>query len=462
MLIHGNERSLMSYLFNDKKFFSIMLKLASPIVLQHLIFSSLGLVDVIMIGQLGETAVAAVGIANQIFFLASLLFFGITSGMAIFTAQYWGTKDVNRIQNTLGLCLLMSLSGAFIFSIVAILFPDRVIGIYTTDPEVIKLGSHYLQIVAISYAATAITNSFSVVLRSTEVVKLPMLVSVLALSLNTLLNFGLIFGNFGFPEMGVVGAAIGTVSARLFETILLLLIIYSKKLPVAASLKNLINFRSLPLKKFFNTTIPVILTEIAWSLGITTYNLVFARIGTESIAAFNIANTISSLMAVIFIGLGNACAIMIGNRIGAGEKGLAIEYGKKYLLLTLIGSSVFGVLLIFITNPILMLYKVSTATIIFAKNILIFMAFSLPVRSLNFVLLIGILRSGGDTRTAFLIDAGVIWSVGVPLALLGAFVLKLPVHWVYLMVLTDEVVKLLLGLKRFFSQQWIHSLAVPT
>jgi Na+-driven multidrug efflux pump len=248
----------------------------------------------------------------------------------------------------------------------------------------------------------------------------------------------------------------------LFETILLLLIIYSKKLPVAASLKNLINFRSLPLKKFFNTTIPVILTEIAWSLGITTYNLVFARIGTESIAAFNIANTISSLMAVIFIGLGNACAIMIGNRIGAGEKGLAIEYGKKYLLLTLIGSSVFGVLLIFITNPILMLYKVSTATIIFAKNILIFMAFSLPVRSLNFVLLIGILRSGGDTRTAFLIDAGVIWSVGVPLALLGAFVLKLPVHWVYLMVLTDEVVKLLLGLKRFFSQRWIHSLAVPT
>ncbi len=345
-----------------------MLKLASPIVLQHLIFSSLGLVDVMMIGQLGETAVAAVGIANQIFFLASLLFFGITSGMAIFAAQYWGTKDVNRIQNTLGLCLLLSLSGAFIFSIVAILFPDRVIGIYTTDPEVIKLGSHYLQIVAISYAATAITNSFSVVLRSTEVVKLPMLVSVLALSLNTLLNFGLIFGNFGFPKMGVVGAAIGTFSARLFETILLLLIIYSKKLPVAASLKNLINIRSLPLKKFFNITIPVIFTEIAWSLGITTYNLVFARIGTESIAAFNIAGTISSLMAVIFIGLGNACAIMIGNRIGAGEKGLAIEYGKKYLLLTLIGSSVFGVLLIFITNPILMLFKVSTATIIFAKN----------------------------------------------------------------------------------------------
>ena len=438
-----------------------MLRLASPIILQQLIISSLGLVDVMMIGQLGETAVAAVGIANQIFFLVVLLFFGITSGTAIFTAQYWGQKDINRIQNILGLCLLMSLTGAFIFSIIAILVPDRVIGIYTTDPDVIILGSQYLQIVAISYAATAITTSFTVVLRSTEVVKLPMLVSVLALSLNTLLNFGLIFGNFGFPEMGVAGAAIGTISARLFETTLLLVIIYSRKFPLAAGIKNLLNFRSIPLRIYFKTTLPVVITEIIWSFGITVYIMAFARIGTESIAAYNIASTIDSLMFVIFIGLGNACAIMVGNRIGAGENDLATEYGKKYLLLAAIGSLFFGFMLIIITNPILMVYKVSTATIGFANKLLVIKAISMPIRAINFVILIGILRSGGDTRAAFLIDAGVIWIVGVPLALLGTFVLKLPVHWVYLMVLTDEAVKLLLGLKRFFSQRWIHTLAAP-
>ncbi|MCJ7718086.1 MAG: MATE family efflux transporter, partial [Anaerolineales bacterium] len=283
----------------------------------------------------------------------------------------------------------------------------------------------------------------------------------LSLSLNTLLNFGLIFGNFGFPEMGVIGAAIGTISARFFETILLLSIVYYKKLPVAATFKNLFYFRSIPLQQFFKTTLPVIITEITWSFGITVYNLAFARIGTESIAAFNIAKTVDSLMFVIFIGLGNACAIMIGNRIGAGENDLAIEYGKKYLLFAVIGSLFFGFLMIIITNPILTLYKVATATIGFTKKLLMIMACSLPIRSLNAVLLIGILRSGGDTRAAFLIDAGVIWSIGVPLALLGAFIFKLPVYWVYLMVINEEIVKLILGLKRFFSQRWIHAITTP-
>ncbi|MCJ7716887.1 MAG: MATE family efflux transporter, partial [Anaerolineales bacterium] len=157
----------MTFLFNDKKFISTMVRLASPIVLQHLLISSLGLIDVLMLGQLGDTAVAAVGIANQIFFLATLLFFGITSGTSIFTAQYWGQKDIKRIQNILGLCLTMSFTGAIIFSFVSILYPERVIGIYSTDPEVIQLGSNYLRIAAISYAATAITSSFSTVLRST-------------------------------------------------------------------------------------------------------------------------------------------------------------------------------------------------------------------------------------------------------------------------------------------------------
>ncbi|RLD99098.1 MAG: MATE family efflux transporter, partial [Bacteroidetes bacterium] len=231
----------MKFLFSDKKFLNTMLKLAAPIMLQNLIFSSLNLVDGVMIGQLGESAVAAVGIANQIFFLVSLLFFGIGSGSAIFAAQYWGRKDTERIQSVLGLSLLMSISGAVLFSLVAILLPVQVISIYSKDPTVISQGSVYLQIVAFSYVVTAITNSFAFVLRSTENVKLPLLTSVVALSLNTLMNYGLVLGNFGLPALGVKGAAIATIISRLIEVVLLLQIIYRRKLPVAAKLPDLLN-----------------------------------------------------------------------------------------------------------------------------------------------------------------------------------------------------------------------------
>lgn len=438
-----------------------MFRLASPIMLQNLIFSSLGLVDGLMIGQLGEGAVAAVGVANQIFFLVNLLLFGVTSGTAIFIAQYWGQKDIKRIQSVLGLSLTMSTAGSLVFSLAGILIPYKVLGIYSTDPQVLLMGGPYLQIVAFSYVLTAITNSYSTALRSTEHVKLPMLISLLALSLNTTLNYCLILGNFGFPALGVKGAAIATVISRVLEVGLLLFFTYRQKLPAAANLSALLNYRILPIKKFFNTILPVIATEITWSFGIATYNVVYARIGTESVAAINIAATLDRIIFVVFIGLGNACAIMIGNRIGAGEREVAIDYGKKFIQIGAIGALVFGALMMLFANPLLSLYKVSSDTIQYTFKILTVMALSLPVRSLNLILLIGILRSGGDTRYAFVVDAGSVWCIGVPLALLSAFVFNLPVYWVYPIIMTEEVVKLILGLYRFFSNKWINTLTSP-
>jgi len=451
----------MKFLLGDKKFLNTMLKLASPIILQNLVFSSLNLVDGVMIGQLGESAVAAVGVANQVFFLVSLLFFGIGSGSAIFAAQYWGQKDTKRIQSVLGLSLLMSISGALIFSLVAILFPVQVISIYSKDPAVISQGSTYLQIVAFSYVITAITNNFAFILRSIENVKLPLLTSLVALSLNTVMNYGLVLGNFGLPSLGVKGAAIATIISRLIEVVFLLVLIYRKKLPVAAKLRSLLNFKILPIIKFFNTTLPVIATEIVWSFGITTYNVVYARIGTESIAAVNVAGTLDKIIFVVFIGLGHACAIMIGNQIGAEHNELAASYAKKYLIFGAVGAAIFGLIMYIFAIPALSFYKVSDMTINFTTKLIGLMALSLPIRSLNLILLIGVLRSGGDTRAAFAIDAGSVWVIGVPMALIGAFVLDLPIHWVYLMVLSEEVIKLALGLYRFYSQRWINYLVAP-
>ncbi|HDN04754.1 MAG TPA: MATE family efflux transporter [Chloroflexi bacterium] len=448
----------MSLLFSDKKFFSQMLRLASPIILQQLIFSSLGMIDTVMIGHLGDASVAAVGVANQVFFLATLLYFGITSGAAIFTAQYWGRKDIPRIQQILGLSLVISLVGGAVFTLVAIGYPQAVLQIYSADPEVISLGGEYLQITALSYIFTAITYSFSVILRSINNVKLPMMTSLFALSLNSLLNFGLIFGNFGLPALGVKGAAIATVTARLFEAFLIVFLVYRKQLPLAARPAALVKWDKIQLGKFFQTTLPVIITEIIWSLGTTTYTVVYAHISTEAIAAYNIALSVDRLIFVIFIGLGNACAIMIGNKIGEGEKDAAILFGKKYLLLGITAALALGLLMLLVKNPLLSLFGVTPETTLLAKNTLLVMIYSLPVRTMNLILLIGILRSGGDTYYAFFIDAGVIWIVGVPMAYLGAYLLHLPVYWVYLMVISEEVVKVSLGLIRFSKGRWIHSL----
>jgi putative MATE family efflux protein len=452
---------MLASLLEDKKFLSTMIRLASPIMLQNLVFSSLGLVDGLMIGQLGEDAVAAVGVANQVFFLLQLLLFGITSGTAIFIAQYWGQKDIKRIRSVLGLSLLMSVIGSLVFGLAAIIAPLKILRIYSTDPAVLVQGESYLQVVAFSYLFIAITLAFSAALRSTENVRLPMAISLLALSINTLLNYCLILGNFGFPALGVNGAAIATVISRSLEAILLLAMVYKKSLPVAGKVNSFLEISILPLKKIFNTILPVIATEITWSLGIATYNVVYARIGTESIAAINIASTLDRLVFVGFLGLGMACSIMLGNRIGAGEIDLAKDYGKKFLVIGVSGAALFGLIMILLANPLLSFYKISAATVDYTFRIMIAMALSLPIRSSNFMLLIGILRSGGDTRFAFIADAGMVWVVGVPLALLGSYVLKLPVYWVYPMVLIQEIISVSLGLYRFLSNKWINNLTLP-
>jgi Na+-driven multidrug efflux pump len=205
----------------------------------------------------------------------------------------------------------------------------------------------------------------------------------------------------------------------------------------------------------------VIVTEIVWSLGTTFYNAIYAHISTESIAAYNVAVTLDRLVFVVFFGLAHACAIMIGNQIGAGDTETASIFGKKYLLIGVICAVASGLLIFLVKNPILALYRVTPLTLEFANRILLVMILSLPIRSMNLIMLIGILRSGGDTIYAMLIDAGITWVVGVPIALLGAFIFKLPVYWVYTLVMAEEITKLLLGLRRFFKGRWVHALTVP-
>ena len=454
----GNPFRRVVNFYRDKDYFTQLYKLAAPIALQNLLTASLSMVGNVMVGQLGDASIAAVGLAGQVFFLLMLILFGISSGSAMFTAQLWGNKDITNLRKVLGLCLSLGIFVAGLFFLLCELIPAQIIGIFTIDPQVIALGGEYLQIYAWAFLFFSITSGFAAVLRSIGEVKLPMLITVSALVLNIALNYVLIFGALGFPAMGIRGAAISAVIARVLECLAIVLITYRNKYPIAAKLSELLGFSSSFLGRIFKPVFPVILNELFWSLAITTYNIVYARIGTTSIAAINIVGTVDNLAMVPFFGLSSAIAIIAGHKIGAGEKESAYREVGRTLGLTFIFALVVCGIVLVIKGPLIGLYKITPDVALFANRALLILAFWMVVRSQNMILIVGMMRSGGDTRYSLFLDGVIIWILGVPMAILGGLILHLPVYLVYLMVMSEEFTKCVLGLRRYFSRKWIHDL----
>lgn len=448
--------------FRDKEFFRAMLTIALPVAFQQLITAGLNMTDVLMVGQLGETSVAALGLANQIFFLLLLFLFGVTSGMSIFTAQFWGKGDTKQIHHILGICLIVAVSVGILFSLAATLFPETLMRFYTEDPQVIRLGSDYLRIVGLSYVMMAISISYISILRSITFVKLTVMVSVLALALKTCVAYLLIFGVGGLPALGVRGAAIGTSIGWAFECVLLITLVYVLKTPLAANFFNLFQFSRDFLGKVLRTSMPAAANEVLWSVGITTYNAVYARISTDAIAAVNINATIEELMFVLFIGLGNACSVMVGNKIGEGKKDTAFEYSRRFTILGVLSAIVGGIIVLSIRDMVVGLYDLSPSATLNLRWLMLVYSLSIWLRVFNFMLFIGALRAGGDTRYAMFMELFSVWLIGVPSALLGGFVLHLPVYGVYAMVLLEEAVKAIVIFRRFLSRKWIHDLVNTT
>ena len=451
-------------LYQDREYFTRLAHIAWPIAMQYFFASALNMVGGVMIGQMGDTSIAAVGLANQVFFLFNLLIFGITSGSAIFTAQLWGKRDVANIRRVLALCLLLGLAASLAFLILAQVFPQAALRLFTDDPAVIRLGSSYLRTAGWSFAFLAVTLSFAAVLRSTGDVQTPMVVSLGTLGLNTLLSYGLIFGRFGLPRLEVQGAAWSVLLSRAVECAALLWLTYQRRSsglhsPAALKLQDLSGLNLPFARRVLGPVLPVALNELLWALGIAIYSGVYARIDTQAIVAYNIMKDIDGLAFVVFLAIGNACAILVGNQIGAGEEQLAYRTAGRSLGLVFLGGIGIGGMLAIVGPGILGLYKVSPQVIDSTRKMIMVLACFVWLRASNHTLIIGVMRSGGDTRFSFLIDVGGVWIIGVPMALLGASVLHLPIYWVYLMVMADEVAKYFLGMWRFFSRRWIHNLA---
>jgi len=433
-------------------------KLSWPIILQNFLTSSLVLIDLLMIGQLNEESIAAVGIANQIVFVFFIVQFGIHSGVSIFTAQYWGKKDLTAIKKLIGISIMAGMVIGILFTIAALFFPRALLSFFIKDAVVIDIGSQYIRIVGISFWVSVLTYAYTASLRSTEVVSVPLVTSGVAVTLNIFLNYVLIFGHMGFPAMGVKGAAIATCLSRYVEGLGILIIVYLKKYPCAGNLSELTDFDFSFFRKVVDTCWPVFLNELFWVGGVTLYKFVYARMGTQSIAAVNIVASIEEFMLVPFFGLFAAGSILLGNAIGAGRFEEAFVYGKTLLRFPFILAIFIGGIMMISRGPVLAFYNISDTVSTNAYHLMMVAGIVLCFKITNFTLIVSILRGGGDTRYGFLLDLTGVWCIGVPMAFLGAFVFHLPVYWVMVLVSTEEIYKLYLGLKRFRSKKWIKYL----
>lgn len=444
----------MKSLFSDKLFLKNMGALAIPIICQELLNSSVNLVDTFMIGKLGSESVAAVGLGNQIFFLFMLICFGINSGSSIFMGQYWGKGDVKNIHKVMGVSITLSLLAALIFFTGAFCFSESLMSIYSKDSEVIALGAGYLKIIAFSYFLSAIIVIVNGALKVIGQTKQPMMTTLISLVTNIVLNYIFIFK----LNMGVKGAALGTLLARTLEIICQISFCYKFKRPIATNIANYFKIERAFFKPLFVVTVPVIINEFVWALGTTVYNVAYKYSGTTAQAAVQIAGTVQNLFVVVGLGVGAACSIMLTNTLGAGDVKRAIDYSRKCLSMVVVISIFMGVILA-VSSPIIVeFFDVGAEARGYAYKMLLVVAIGLIFKTLNYTTIVGILRSGGDTTFCLLVDSFGVWVIGVPMAFLGSMFLGLPIYITFAMVYSEEIVKLVISLPRVLKNKWARSI----
>ena len=449
---------IMQLMLKDKKFYKSLVNIALPITLQNLVMSSVNMLDTLMITRLGDANIAAVGLANQVFFFFSLILFGVNSGSSIFVAQFWGKKDVKNIRRILGLAIIICGAVSIIFTIGALFIPETLMNVFTHEKDVVELGVKYLRIIALSYLVTAVSFAYNTALRSIGLAKVPMFISIVALVVNGTFNYLLIFGKFGFPRMEIEGAALATLIARIVELILVLYITYRSKNALAGRMNELIDVSKDFVIKYFKTAFPVIVNEFFWSLGTVLYSVAYARIGKEATSAIQIANTVQNFFLVFSRGLSSACAVMIGNKIGEGSREDAISYARTFIIIGPILGIILGIILFAFTPLIMTLFDtVSAAVYDYTVKALIVVSATMSIKIVNGLLIVGIFRSGGDTRFSMFLEMGSVWLVGVPMAFFGALVLKVPVYMVLALVSLEEVVKAIIGIPRLISNKWVRN-----
>ncbi len=442
----------------QSEFYRQMIRLAVPITLQSVFMALLQLTDQLMVGRLGEETIAAVGIGGRLYYILSVVLVSIGTGVSVFAAQYWGKKDTRSMGRLLGLGLTLGLSFAALFFAAVFFAPGPFVRLFTNDAAVAAIGASYAKLAALSYLPTMLTLLYSAILRSAGIVRVPMLVNVAAVLVNALLNYLLIFGPGLFPALGVEGSALATVIARYLEAGALIAFVYFRKLPGAYRPKELLGFNRELALPFLRVAYPLLLTELLWVLGETAYAVIYGRLGTAALTAMTLSGPIQLLGIGLMTGLSGAAGVMIGNHLGAGEAEQAMRDARRFSKLAFGGALLLGLGIALLSPFYVAAYDLSETAA--RQSVAVLLVFSLffCVKVTNMVVSGGILNSGGDNKYVFRMEAGVVWTVGVPLGAVAAFVWHLPVHWVYFLLSVEELFRMFFGLRRMRSRRWMNNL----
>ena len=442
----------------EKNFYKLIMSIALPIAVQNLINFAVGMIDTMMLGSLGEIQLSAAAIGNNLFFILMVLMFGLAGGSNILISQYWGKGDVKSIHKILALMYRACIVITSIFIGIAMFIPSMFIKLYTSDINVIEAGSAYLRIVAIGYIFYAITNCTIMILRSVKTVRISLVVYTASLVDNAFFNWVFIFGKLGAPALGVKGAAIATVIARIteFTIVMCFMVFFENKINL--KVKHLLKVDKVILKDYIANCTPVLFNELLWSSGSTMISIIIGRLGTETVAANSISNVVFNFVTVFIFGLSNATAVIIGNTIGEGKNDKAREYARTIGVLSVLMGIMAAIVIQIIKPFVVDFYNVSELTKSIAIDLMSVTSIIVIFQSLGINLMMGVLRGGGDAKFVLINDIIFMWVVAIPLGFIAAFILNWPVAVVFFIVKSDEIIKSIISVIRVFSGKWVRNL----
>lgn len=445
-------------MYKNDNFFKTVCNLAIPVALQSMLQSSFSIIDQIMIGQLGSANIAGVGFAGKFVSIFSVIISAIGAVAGIMISQYLGQKNTAKVKQSFYTNLFLCAIIVGIFSILCTLFPEQIMGVYTKDFATKQAAAAYLILITGTFIPLAGATLLSTLLRCTENPKLPLYASILSAISNTVLNYVFIFGKLGFAPMGVKGAAIATVISQYINFILMILMMPKKNSILAKSLKPKTTNTQFNWKQYFAMLLPILVCEVAWSLGENVYAAIYGHMGTNSSAAITLINPIQGLMIGALCGLAQAASIIVGKKLGNSEYVDAYVASKKLILYGVIGSVMLSVVIILTSSIYVEIYQVDEIVKQLTKQILFAYAMVAPFKVLNMILGGGIIRSGGKTKYVMFIDIIGTWCFGVPLGLLSAFVLELPIYYVYFLLSLEECIRFGISLIIFRKKRWMNCL----
>jgi putative MATE family efflux protein len=446
------------FISHERHFYLTLISLALPIILQNLISVGVGVADNVMVGSLGETAISGVAMANQVQNMMQQLVTGVSAAIILLASQYWGKHDTVMIKRVVAIGFKFCLTVGLAASITVLLFPEQVLRVFTNDMDVVVEGAKYLRIIGFSYVFFCLTNVFIASMRCVETVHIALIISISTLFVDVGLNYVLIFGHFGFPRLGIRGAAIATLIARILESCIITVYVRFIDRKLRFRFKDLLGTHRLLLKDFIHYGTPVILGDILWGIGGVAQASIIGRLGDSAIAANSIALTVFNFISVAVYGLGGAAGVIIGKTVGAAMYDKVKEYTRTLQIVFVCVAIATSLALFGLRDFFISLYQIPDATKLLARQFISILCITVLGTGYHVPCFTGIIRAGGDTKFVLTVDFIFVWFVVMPLSLLAAFVFHASPVVVFFCIKCDQLMKWVIAIIKTNNYSWMKNL----